>query len=330
MKKRIKKTIKKIKKKMLFKKFNKRKAIYVLLILMAIFIVCYILAYPYNNMWTKNGDVISKGKEVYHIGDYYEYDETNGGKINDLVDVNWKVLGVENGKLLLISSDNTFDLTLGSETDLVLSQDDYINGQKKIEEICKKYSYGKDAVGERSVNKKDIINSFNINSKYIKPEFGKYTYYWGSDNKIITLDENDIMEENSMHNKGIFVWFNNRNNRWETVVSDESFTDANMKKIVSVSDDLVSLNSVAWDIEAKEYVNLFDGSEKKKLMLFKNESGENISYWTSDKFTHARSNFIGYGYNVVKGDSLNYNFLVYSVGKSRENTFGVRVVVMIK
>lgn len=330
MKKRIKKFFKKIKKKVLFKKFNKRKAFYFLLILIAGFIICYILAYPYNNMWTRNGDVISKGKEVYHIGDYYDYDETSGGKIKDLVDVNWKVLGVENGKLLLISSDNTFDLTLGSETDLVLSQDDYINGQEKIEEICKKYSYGKDAVGARSVNRKDIINSFNINSKYVKPIYGEYTYYWGSDNKLISIDQNDIMEENSMYNRGMFVWFNEKNNRWETVVSDASFTDENMKKIVTVKDDLIALNSVAWDEELKEYVNLFDGSEKKKLMLFKNENGENISYWTTDRFTHARGNFIGYGYNAVKGDSLNYAYLVYSLGKTRENTHGVRVVVMIK
>lgn len=330
MKKRVKKVFKKIKKKVFFKKFNKIKAFYILLVLLAVFIICYILAYPYNNMWTKNGDVISKGKEVYHVGDYYDYDETLGGKINDLVDVNWKVLGVENGKLLLISSSNTFDLTLGSENDLVLSQDDYINGLKKIDDICKKYSYGKDAVGARSVNKKDIINSFNIDSKYVKPIYNEFTYYWGSDNKIISLDNNDIMEESSMHNKGMFIWFNNKNNRWETVVSNQSFTDDNKKEIVSIKDDLIALNSVAWDEELKEYVNLFDGSEKKKLMLFKNENGENISYWTSDRFTHARGNFVGYGYNVVKGDSLNYSYLVYSVGKTRENTFGVRVVVMIK
>lgn len=330
MKKRIKKFFKKLKKKVLFKKFNKRKAFYILLILIAVFIICYILVYPYNNLWTRNGDVISKGKEVYHIGDYYDYDETLNGKITDLVDVDWKVLGVENGKLLLISSDNTFDLTLGSETDLVLSQDDYINGISKIDEICKKYSYGKNAVGARSVNKKDIINSFNIDSKYIKPIFDEFTYYWGSNNKVITLDKNNIMEENMMHSNGMFIWFNEKNNRWETILSDESFTDTEMKKIVSVKDNLVSLNSVAWDEELKEYVSLFDGTEKKKLMLFKNDNGENISYWTSDRFIHARSNFIGYGYNVVKGDSVNYSYLVYSVGKTRENTYGVRVVVMIK
>ena len=133
-----------------------------------------------------------------------------------------------------------------------------------------------------------------------------------------------------MHSDGMFVLYNKKTNRWETVLSNSSYTDDNMKEITSEKDNLIALNSVAWDEDLKEYVNLFDGSEKKKSMLFKNENGDNINYWTSDSFIHARGNFIGYGYNVVKGESLNYNYLVYSVGKTRENTFGVRVVVMVK
>lgn len=329
MKKRIKRLFKKIKKKIFFKKFNLRKALYVLFILFCIFIVIYILAYPFNNLWVKNGDVISKGKEVYHVGDYYNYDETDSGKVKGLVDVNWKVLGVENGKLLLISSDIVANLTLGNESDLVLSQDDYVFGYEKIEEITKRYSYGKDAFGARSVNKKDIINSFNINSKYVKPLFDEFTYYWG-DNKVISTDKNLVSEESTLYDKEMFVLFNERTNRWETILSDPNSNDDNMKKIATIKDNLIALNSVAWDEELKEYVNLFDGSEKKKLMLFKNETGEVINYWLSDKFIHARGNFVGYGYNSVKNESLNYSYLVYSNGKTRENTLGVRVVVIIK
>ena len=65
-------------------------------------------------------------------------------------------------------------------------------------------------------------------------------------------------------------------------------------------------------------------------MLFKDESGEKTSYWTSDRFVHAAPNFVGHGYNVVKGDSVNYSYLVYSLGKTRKEKFGIRPVIMIK
>lgn len=65
-------------------------------------------------------------------------------------------------------------------------------------------------------------------------------------------------------------------------------------------------------------------------MLFSTVLGDPQSYWTTDSFTNAAPGFVAYGYNVDKGMDLNYVFLVYSLGKTRETTAGIRPVITIK
>jgi hypothetical protein len=90
-----------------------------------------------HKKWIRNGKIVSKGKEVYEIGDYYEYDESFDGEYTDLVDVKWKVMGVDNsGNLLIISSSNIGDLTLGDEDNFVDSLDDYLEAEKKFMLDC--------------------------------------------------------------------------------------------------------------------------------------------------------------------------------------------------
>ena len=64
-------------------------------------------------------------------------------------------------------------------------------------------------------------------------------------------------------------------------------------------------------------------------MFFLNDEGLSESYWTDNRFANAGASMVAYGYNAVKGDSLNYAHLVYSNGSSRTEEYGVRVVVTI-
>ena len=84
----------------------------IILIIAAFIIILLVILNRKNQNWTLDGNKVYKGKEVYEIGDYYEYDETNGGVLKDLIDVKWKVLGVsDEGNLLIVSSSNVEELT---------------------------------------------------------------------------------------------------------------------------------------------------------------------------------------------------------------------------
>ena len=50
---------------------------------------------------------------------------------------------------------------------------------------------------------------------------------------------------------------------------------------------------------------------------------------SGEKVINATDKYIGHGYNVVRGNELNYSNILYSTGKIYEITAGIRVVVTI-
>lgn len=309
---------------------NKKYTILIVCALSLLIVITVIFSVVFNvKPWSINGNIVSNGKESYELGDYYDYDESNSGEITDIKDVKWKVMGALDGKLLIISSTSVGELSLGNDSDIVSSQNDYLNGHRKIDEICEKYSHGKGATGYRSVNYKDITNAFNIDyNNYINSD--EKIYAWGSNKKLISYSLNDSNNKKESSNSDRFVWYDELNKEWKTSFPSVSASNDNLEKISKFSENLVVLNSLTYNSNTKDYVDTFIGNEKIKKMFFEDDMIPVNSYWTSDNFTTLKSNFVGYGYNVVKSDTLNYTYLVYSVGVSRESTFGVRAVISIK
>lgn len=150
--------------------------------------------------WILVDNKISKGDEVYEIGDYYDYDESNNGKISNLTDVKWKVLGVnDEGNLLIVSASNVEDLTLGSKDNLENAKSDFIDGNIKLDTVARKYAQGKNAVGGRSITAEDINKITKVDNNYELT----YTYYWGKDDNPVTIDEetNEKYVSKLKHNK---------------------------------------------------------------------------------------------------------------------------------
>jgi len=324
----MKNKLKKSKKKIINKKSNDKQILYITVcIIVAVFILGIFLVL-YDNKWVINGTTISKGELSYEIGDYFDYDESKGGKITGLTDVKWKVLGVDDrGKLLIIADASVEELTLGSEDDLTLSQQDYVYGMNKINEICKKYGKGKAAIDTRSVSLVDIINTLNVNPLYVDPLYGEYTYYWAEDSRLFSISDSGEEVTSKVH-EDKFIWYDEENNEWITSLSSE--VEDISEPIVTVKDSLYAFNNITYDEYLKDYVDTFNGSEKMKNMFFTDENNNINTYWTTDRFVNSTGRYLAYGYNVVKGDSINYAFLLYSLGKSRENTHGIRPVITIK
>jgi len=281
-----------------------------------------------NNKWILEGNKVSKKDVKYEIGDYYDYDETDGGKITNLTDVKWKVLGVtDEGHLLIVSASNVEDLTLGSKDNLEKAKNDYINGDKKLDEIASKYAHGKNAISGRSISTEDINKITKVDNNYELT----YTYYWGKDDNPVTNNEETKEKYVSRlkHNKK-FLWFDFETNKWNISEKTGEYTDDNMTKITTSKNTLIVYNYEIYDENTGKIVPFMKKDTKEYNMLFKDENKESNSYWTSTKYANATNRFISYGYNVVKGADLNYNYLVYSSQNITENTFGVRPVIEIK
>ena len=136
--------------------------------LLVVILIAIVVGSSFEEKWVQKGDVVSKGNERYLIGDYYyNYDETISGERKDVVDVNWKVLGVDkDGHLLIVSASNAWNLELGSEDNISEAQDDFVTGVSQINEICQRYGYGEGSAGARSIMFDDIVNTFDIEEKY--------------------------------------------------------------------------------------------------------------------------------------------------------------------
>ena len=92
-----------------------------------------------NNGWAQNKTEVTNGSKTYTVGDEYDYDcgvsEYTGG---------WKVLGAENGKLLIMSTVDVGTLELSGK-------EGYNTGISKLNEMCTKYG-----TNARSITVEDI------------------------------------------------------------------------------------------------------------------------------------------------------------------------------
>lgn len=211
------------------------------------------------------------------------------------------------------------------------AKNDYIEGDKKLDEIASKYARGKNALSGRSINVSDINKITKISEEYLKKLETDISYYWGKDKEPITINEkNNNKTTIKIEHDDEFLWFNTDKNEWNISKKNGNETNDNMKKITTLKNTHITYNFEIYDSKLKEYIPIMKKYTKKYNMLFKDDEGKKALYWTSTKFANVTENYVAYGYNVVKSDDLNYNLLVYSNLTSRQNKFGVRPVIEIK
>lgn len=303
---------------------------------MFIFIICIIivlllaLILMFNRKWVQVGNVISKGNISYEIGDYYDYDESLNGEYN-ILDVKWKVMGVdEDGHLLIMSTSSVGDLNLGDNEDFNENLDDYLSGLDQMNAIAKIYGKGKNAVYSRSINIDDILKVFNLKSSEYILNSNKISYSWGKENEIYykNLVNNESGLSKISHD-GIFVFFNENKNEW-VLSYEDSYLDVDDKTIGTLNSNIITFNRFQYNEDINDYQNLFDEDSKEYAMICKDEKSYLNSYWVANRFVNALENYANYGFSSFKTDSLNYDYVVNSLGKIKETTHGVRVVVAIK
>jgi len=141
--------------------------------------------------WTQSGRTVTNGTKTLNLGDTVSYDETKGGTVEVPVDTNWKVLGAENGKILLMSTIEVGEVELDGP-------EDYYNdvGIGKINAACEGYNKGigaDEVTKSRSIKIEDIDRIAGVDrTTYGKGQISEYgnevTYTLGTDGDTVTVE----------------------------------------------------------------------------------------------------------------------------------------------
>lgn len=238
--------------------------------------------------WEKIDSGITNGEVTLQIGDYVNYKHTEGVNLEDsekttyisekentgysesqIFNISsyssesqgWRVLGIENGKVLLISADiiepdsgGYVDETTGKTYYYLVGNEGYQNGIKELDKISSIYGNGKYAEKARSVTIDDInkITGYNPECIGVKNptkeeiavgikantekeyEYGnKTTCFWNGTEYPYYTGTNGITGNlNSEHN--VFYWFNESQNQWYKFLQSTTATTENMEEITVI------------------------------------------------------------------------------------------------
>ena len=319
--------------------------------------------------YTQTGDTItSPDGKTMKVGDYVNYDPTLEANASDLTYTStadktgtnsdqefnattyksagygWRVLGVKNGKIRLISEEfiGSGTYTDSSRTYYNLKgQKGYINGIEELNKISGIFGHGKGAEKATSITVEDIneITGYNPETaKWGKGDFNEYG------NKVTyTRGEGDTLSSSATNGKtwsrtqDTFNYYDKTNKTFKaltsgsTEITSTSYTygPATLKdgftQPVQGVDENGTYNEVnqmlfgKWTMTADNgYYRSFTGT------------GTEPRYWLASDCAYAYSNYAYWGLCDVGNGAVNYNHLCGSSGGEGGSGRGVRPVVSLK
>ena len=314
----------------------------------------------------ENGEV-EFGKTI-EVGDYVDYDPTLGANASDLTytstadktgaDSNqefnvstyksagygWRVLGVKNGKIRLISEEfiGPGTYTDSSRTYYNLKgQKGYINGIEELNKISGIFGHGKGAEKATSITVEDINGITGYNPETAKYNQGDWNEY---ENKVTyTRGSGTALSSNATNGKtwsgtqSTFNYYDKTNKTFKALTSGSTeitstaytYGPATLKdgftQPVQGVDENGTYNEVnqmlfgKWTMTADNgYYRSFTGT------------GTEPRYWLASDCASALSNDVGWGLRYVSNGGVCSNYLCYSDGYERSDSYGVRPVVSLK
>ena len=320
--------------------------------------------------YTQTGDTItSPDGKTMKVGDYVDYDPTLGANASDLTYTStpdktgasseqefnvstyksagygWRVLGVKNGKIRLISEEF---IGAGAYSDssrtyyYLRGQKGYINGIEELNKISAIFGHGKGAEKATSITVEDIngITGYNPETaKYHKGYFSEYgnkvTYTRGEGTALSSSATNGQTWSGTMNT---FNHYDKTNKTFKALTSGSTeitstyyyysaaeFGKNNGTDGTSAVDDKYNLNET--------YKMLFGYDKVGSDNGFRNFTNGKCAqnYWLASDFAEAFDSIVSWGRRYVyNGYVGNYDYLYSSNGDERSNGNGVRPVVSLK
>ena len=320
--------------------------------------------------YTQTGDTITSpdGKTI-KVGDYVGYDSTLGANESDLTYTStaektgassdqefnasayksagyrWRILGVKNGKIRLISEEfiGPGTYTDSSRTYYNLEgQKGYINGIEELNKISGIFGHGKGAEGAKSITVEDINAITGYNPETAKYEKGNF---WEYGNKVTyTREEGSALSSSATNGEkwsgpqGTFNYYDKASKTFKALTSGNiqitstyyyynptTLNSEQAKPTQGVNENGV-YNTVyqmlfgKYTIDNNSYSRSFTGT------------GTQPNYWLASDYADAYDNYVEWGLRNVYygGVSCNYSSLYSSGGGEFSSSYGVRPVVSLK
>ena len=280
--------------------------------------------------WIQDGLNITKGNVTLEAGDLIQY---NAG-VSSYTGA-WKVLGAEDGNLLIMSTEDVENLLLvdieGGTIYDKSSNYGLFNALDRLEEICAPYGNGIGAVGSRNIKAQDInkLTLFDPNT-YEKDSISEYnnkvTFSWGSpEGRVNYSGSNGI-------SGSIVIWGE------QYVIYNNGFTyiDFNTKKRINVpvnNSNMPTLTNNFYYYHVS-WTNIQTDSPKASEMIFgtENDSLYSNRYYLDEYVTVINSNQTYFGIRGIEDGRMS-EFAIQNT-KNVDGSYsyaeaGVRAVVKL-
>ena len=318
--------------------------------------------------YTQTGDTITSpdGKTI-KVGDYVDYDPTLGANTGDLTytsktdktgaDSNqefnattyksagygWRVLGVKNGKIRLISEEfiGPGTYTDSSRTYYNLKgQKGYINGIEELNKISGIFGHGKGAEKATSITVEDINGITGYNPETAKYSQGNWNEYG---NKVTyTRGEGSVLSSSATNGKtwsrtqGTFNYYDKASKTFKALTSGSTEITSTSyyyyPGTLNSSEDNPTQGDDGTGTYNKTFQMLFGKYSKDADGCYRNFTGEGVSpiYWLASDCANAYFREVGWGLRRVYDGDVEGNYLCFSDGDEYSNSNGVRPVVSLK
>ena len=309
--------------------------------------------YTYGEkIWIKKEDgTITDGIVNLNIGDYISYDHTknkegititgdsakyisysasnqsdslNNGRTNGSTSNcqfvlgnytgGWRVLGVEDYNLKLISAGSIGNLTL-------YGKKGYIYGEEELDAISSIYGKGKDAISSRSVKDYDInevtgydpkkTGNGEVRAKGNMWEYGnKVTYFW-ENGKVKSSATNGLIK---LSNRTVFKYYDEKTN---------SFVDLNENESIDFISGSYNYYPTTLTESSSGAIKGLETDSLEYNLLFSS------NYWLSSRFIGTGEGSLGLGLFQINNKRLYDSNLYETNNVEISRTFGVRPIVVL-
>ena len=318
--------------------------------------------------YTQTGDTITSpdGKTI-KVGDYVDYDPTLGANASDLTytstadktgaDSNqkfnvstyksagygWRVLGVSNGKIRLISEEfiGPGTYTDSSRTDYKLyGQKGYINGIEELNKISAIFGHGKGAEKAKSITVEDInaITGYNPETaKYNQGDFNEYgnkvTYTRGEESALSSSATNGQKWSGTQNT---FNYYDKTNKTFKALTSGSTEITSTgyyyYPGTLNSSEDNPTQGDDGTGTYNEVFQMLFGKYSKDSDGCYRNFTGTGAKpqYWLASDYAYAYYYNVNWGLRGVYDGSVGGGSLYDSYGVEFSYSYGVRPVVSLK
>ena len=260
-----------------------------------------------STTWSQSKTTVTNGVTTYTVGDNYSYNCGVSGYTGS-----WKVLGAENGKLLIMSTADIGTLQLSGK-------EGYNTGVTQLDNMCKPYG-----TNARSIKVEDI----NRVTGYDPNNTGDGVGQWGEYGSSVTY----TASKTTNNTNGLTYTGGLINGKYEHVDGRKIGPGGNTSSITETSTwyyyypySLTSSDSTTGTCKG------ISTTSKAYKLLFRNaEDSANCSYWLASSYVLTYSNSSTFGLRRVYTSGLvNYCSLWYSGGNTYSPSLGVRAVVSL-